>query len=380
MFLKRVIINTIRNIQHITLPCQKGLTVFTGSNAQGKTNILESLYLLSHARSFRDAKNEHLIAFGKEFGSIDGLVDVGGHEVLLRVVVQKGTRTAFIDGKKCSRLSELAGYVHFVTFTVTDLQTINSTPSQRRNLLNKIVFNLYPGYIHLLREYERALFQRNHILTLLRRKERRKDDLAIWDQQLVRYGSQVYYYRMRIINSLNMILPQKYSMLTAIEVHPQICYKISLYGGKESYAEKIDKDSIQEAFLRKLHDNYDREIERGYTMIGPHRDDYSICFEKGDMRFVSSQGEQRTAVIALKLAEIELFEHKRQETPIILFDDVLSELDSIRSSFLLKLVDCDKQVFLSCTKQKDLFEFAQNAEIFEVEAGFLRKISNHSNE
>jgi len=374
MFLSKVTIVNIRNIGELDLTFERGLTVFAGLNGQGKTNILEAIYLLSHARSFRNARNEHLIKFGEEFGYIDAELQRQGHEVPLRVVLQKQGRAAFVYGKRCGRLSDLAGQVHFVTFDVTDLQTVSATPGQRRSMLDKIVFNIFPGYIHTLREYEKILLQRNHLLGIMRAGKGSPAELDIWTRQLVTSGVQVIDLRMKVVEQINAVFPETHKLLTAIAENPRICYKISLYGGNEEQERKHGTEAMQEYFYERLQEHRRSDIERGFTQIGPHRDDFAILLQQRDMRHVSSQGEQRTAVIALKLAEFTLFQQKYGEAPVVLFDDVFSELDPKRAELLLLLLEQGKQILLSCTQVEYVRSRRRDFTLYEVSQGKVNKV------
>ncbi|MBN2382274.1 DNA replication/repair protein RecF [bacterium] len=374
MQLNHISITNIRNIKELSIECSKGVTVFTGNNGQGKTNILEAIFLLAHARSFRNAQNEHLISFGQEYGSVEGELKRKEHEIPLRVVIQKRERTAFLYGKKCSKLSELAGHVHFVTFDVTDMQTLNTSPAQRRNMLNKIVFNLSPGYLQQLRSYEKTLTQRNVLLNALKSGKGSLDELEAWNSQLVHTGLPVYRARHETVTLINSLFSTIYSSMIDIEENPRICYKISLYGEQGHHDPEHGLSDLKELYAQRLKKITQREIERGHTLLGPHRDDFSIFFQQNDMRFVRSQGEQRTAIIALKLTEIELFKRKYAESPIILFDDIFSELDDTRMKQLMYFFDKDYQIFLSCVRRENMQEITGQTVFYEVNQGLVRRL------
>lgn len=369
MYLKQVSINNLRNIKEIKLSLPEGLVILTGRNGQGKTNILESIFLLSHARSFREQKNEYLIRNSCSQGSVEGLFHLPGHEAKIRIVLENNNRHAFINGKKCQRLSELAGYVHFVTFSFNDLQILSGTPSERRLFLDKFIFNMRPSYLSILRDYRRILKQRNVVLMRLNQVGGNSSELDVWDEHLINKSVEIYRYRFKVFQLINNLISEKYSVLSKLEEKLQVCYKTNLYNRVENKGFIVSPHEVKLLLKKKINSQRQQEIHRGFTLSGPHRDDFFIEINNRNVHHFSSQGEVRSSIIALKLVEIDLFIKQRGFSPILLFDDVLSELDLERAKDLMNGLMKAKQTLISTTSLDILKSIAKEAMIFEVENG-----------
>lgn len=373
MYIDWLKISHIRNLEECRLEFPRGLILFYGHNAQGKTNILESLYLLSHARSFRGGRNEHIIRFEEEWGAVEGSILKGDQEDVVRIVLQRSKRYAFINGKRCTRLSELAGYVHFVTFTIDELAILRGVPGQRRQFIDKIVFNLFPSYMGQLREYNRVLKQRNVLLQSIRSGENTTEQLDTWTHYLIEYGAEILHRRLKAIDEINRMLSDQYSRFTGIEEIVKICYIPTSYDKHVLSSELSSRETIKELYEQKIMRLRRQEIERGYTLAGPHRDDFSVLIGGHDCYYYGSQGELRSVLIAIKMVEISLFEEKRRDSPIVLLDDILSELDSRRSQELLSGIDRNKQTFLSLTSLDMMKAFSPDVTLFQVSGGKVQR-------
>jgi len=369
LFLESVTIQNIRNIAKTSFIFSAGTVVFTGENAQGKTNILEALFLLSHARSFRDARNEHLVKQEEEIGSVQGRLISRDRETDMRIVIQMDTRTAFINGKKCSRLSELAGLAHFVTFVSSDLTVLKGPPGDRRNFFDRFIYNLYPGYLLILKEYKQVLRQRNSLLPLISEARASYDELESWDKQLIDLGSSIVKKRIELIKTINNKITEKYNFLSSLNSRTILKYHLSLKGLSENSFNSLSLKEIADVMKNNLDRNRQKEIDRGHTITGPHRDDFSIFLDDNDIRHFGSQGEIRSMIISLKLIELDLFKEQRRDTPILILDDVFSELDSTRSKKIFTRLERDTQTFISTTSLHDLTISAEKALIFEIRKG-----------
>ena len=333
--------------------------ILYGDNAQGKTNILEALYLSGTTKSHRGTKDRDLIQFGRDESHLETIVEKNGMEFQIDMHLKKNSPKGIAINKiPIRKASELFGIVHFVFFSPEDLNIIKDGPAGRRRFIDLELSQIDKVYLSNLSNYNRIINQRNSLLKELCRQEHLMDTLDIWDMQLAQYGEKVMEGRQKFIQQVNQIIS---------DIH----YKLT--GGREritlSYESSIGNLSLEQA-LKK---NRERDIRMKSTSVGPHRDD--LCFLSGDMdiRKFGSQGQQRTAALSLKLSEIELVKEVIRDTPILLLDDVLSELDKHRQNYLLDSIH-DIQTVITCT---GLDEFVNHRfsinKIFRVESGNVTK-------
>lgn len=346
MIIKRLELADYRNYATLDLEFDKGTNILYGDNAQGKTNILEAIYMAATTKSHKGSKDKEMIGFGKEEAHIRTYLEKEGVGTRVDMHLRKaGSKGIAIDGQKIKKAAELLGLCNVVFFSPEDLSIIKNGPAERRRFVDMELCQLDSFYLYNLNHYNKIVNQRNKLLKDMYMNPELKDTLAIWDSQLVSFGSKIVERRKLFVDQLNEII---------YEIHKK------LSGGKEELIISYEPDVPIEEFEKSLRYNQDRDIRMKQTSIGPHRDDFAFLNKDVDIRKYGSQGQQRTAALSLKLSEIELVKKIAKDTPILLLDDVLSELDSNRQNYLLNSIG-DIQTIITCT---GLEEFVNNR--FEV--------------
>ncbi len=346
MIIKSIELADYRNYEEVTMEFDKGTTILFGDNAQGKTNILEAVYLAATTKSHKGSKDKEIIRFGMDEAHIRTYVEKEGIETRVDMHLRKaGSKGIAIDGQKIKKAADLLGLCNVVFFSPEDLGIIKKGACERRRFVDMELCQLDNVYLYNLNNYNKIVNQRNKLLKDMYMSPGLKETLSVWDMQLVAYGSKIIERRNLFINQLNDMI---------YEIHKK------LSGGKEELVIKYEPDTSIEDFENKLFINMDRDIKLKMTSVGPHRDDFSFMINGVDARKYGSQGQQRTAALSLKMAEIELVKRITNDTPILLLDDVLSELDSSRQQLLLSVMG-DIQTIITCT---GLEEFVNNR--FEI--------------
>ena len=361
MIIKSLKLKNYRNYDLLDLTFDPKTNILYGDNAQGKTNILEALYLSGTTKSHRGTKDRDMIQFGYDESHLETVVEKKGIIFQIDMHLKKNSPKGIaIDKIPIRRASELFGIVHFVFFSPEDLNIIKEGPAGRRRFIDLELSQLDKIYLNNLSNYNRIINQRNSLLKDIygSNQQHLLETLDIWDMQLAAYGTKVLDRRKEFVRQVNEIISEIHFRLT---------------GGKErlslTYESSIGEMSMEQA-LKK---NRERDLRMKSTSVGPHRDD--LCFLSGDLdiRKFGSQGQQRTAALSLKLAEIELVKRIIGDTPILLLDDVLSELDKNRQNYLLDSIH-DIQTVITCT---GLDEFVNHRfsinKIFHVKSGHVAK-------
>ena len=387
MYLSRLSLTNFRNIRELELDLTPNPIVLVGSNAQGKTSILEAVYLLAVARSFR-ADNE------REVVNWDAVQETG-HAMVAGIVERKAGRERVTMGYQCipaaqgreasfsvrkqatvgrvrRSAAELIGVVNAVLFAAGDLELVYGSPGGRRRYLDILLSQADSAYLRSLQRYQRVIQQRNQLLRLL--QDRRADDneLAFWDEQLVTEGTNILWHRMRALGELNELASSIHSELSD-DPSLSLTYKPTLplddldLGGNDGDAQRT---LIAERFTDALQTRRAREVATGSTVVGPHRDDLRLLAGDVDMGTYASRGQARTVALALRLAEASYLSNLRADGPIVLLDDVLSELDSRRRAQVLRRASSYEQVVITTTDLEPLGqEFLRTATCFQVAAG-----------
>ena len=355
MIIKSLELQNFRNYENLKLDFDSGTNIFYGDNAQGKTNILEAIYLIATTKSHKGSKDSDIIQFGHEEAHIRSYLykeDVTRQvDMHLRKSKTKGIA---IDSQRIKKAADLLGLLNVVFFSPEDLSIIKNGPAERRRFIDMELCQLDSFYLYNLNHYNKIVNNRNKLLKDLFMNPGLKETLSIWDSQLLSYGSRIIERRSLFIEQLNQII---------FDIHNR------LSGGKEQikivYEKNVEIDHLEE----KLRLNQDKDIYLKQTTVGPHRDDISFIVNDIDIRKFGSQGQQRTAALSLKLSEIELVKKSIKDTPVLLLDDVLSELDSNRQNYLLNSIG-DIQTIITCT---GLDEFVNNRfeinKVFKVKEG-----------
>lgn len=346
MIIKSLELADFRNYDSLHIDFSKGTNILYGDNAQGKTNILEAIFLSATTKSHKGSKDKDIIHFNKEEAHIRTYLEKEEDEIRVDMHLRKNkTKGIAIDGQKIKKAAELLGLLNVVFFSPEDLSIIKNGPAERRRFVDMELCQLDSFYLYNLNHYNKIVNQRNKLLKDMYMNPDLKDTLTIWDSQLVSFGSKIIERRKVFAEQLNEII---------LGIHKK------LSGGKEEIVVFYNPDVSIEDFEAKLKVNQERDIKLKQTTIGPHRDDFSFMIGKLDIRRFGSQGQQRTAALSLKLSEIELVKKIAKDSPILLLDDVLSELDSNRQNYLLNSIG-DIQTIITCT---GLEEFVNNR--FEI--------------
>ncbi len=359
MKIKQLKLKNFRNYDFLELVFDDHINIFYGDNAQGKTNILEAVYLAGTTKSHRSTKDRDMIGFGKDEAHLELIVDKNDVDYLIDMHLKKNSPKGIAINKLPIRKArDLFGIVNFVFFSPEDLNIIKNGPGERRRFIDFELSQLDRVYLSDLTNYNKIINQRNHLLKDIKYKESLIDTLDIWDEQLIIYGERIIESRTKLLESLGKIAGKIHYTLTGKKEKLKIYYEPSI--NKRPYREVLKK-------------NRERDIYYKSTTVGPHRDD--ICFEiEGiDARVYGSQGQQRTVALSLKLAEIELIKSYTKQNPVLLLDDVLSELDEKRQNYLLDNIK-DIQTLITCTGLEEFVNhrFAVN-KVFFVDHGNVVK-------
>ena len=346
-----------RNYNVLDISLGPHVNVFMGDNAQGKTNILEGIYYCAFARSHRTSKDRELINWNSDNALLS--VTVGRERLDKRIdisILKDGKKAIQINKIKIKKIGELFGNFNVVMFSPEDLKIIKDSPGVRRKFIDMELCQLNPKYYYNLVQYNKVLNERNSIL---RNRNINKDILDVYDMQLVEFGYNIIIDRLEYIEKLN-----KYSA----KIHSDIT------SGKEriefKYISTIkDLENIRENFYSLLEKNRVRDCERGITSVGPHRDDFNVLINDIDTKSYGSQGQQRTAILTIKFSSLKIIKELTGEYPVLLLDDVLSELDFSRKRYVLSTIG-DIQTIITCTGIEDLYEYLDDkSKVFKVKDG-----------
>ena len=357
MYISSLELADFRNIVSLHMDFSQGTNILYGENAQGKTNILESMYMLSTTKSHRGVRDRDMIRFGVEEAHIRSMLMKGGidHRIDMHLRKNKSKGIA-IDGQRIRKASELIGLLHIVFFSPEDLGIVKNGPAERRRFMDMELCQLDAAYLHDLNQYNKTVENRNRLLRDIFQFPGLEDTLDVWDAQIVNYGKKIIASRRKFIEDLNEIVG---------EIHGR------LSGNREHLSIRYEPNSTEEELASKLHSCRERDIRMKMTSAGPHRDDFSFMDRETDLRRYGSQGQQRTCALSLKLSEIDLVKKMIGHKPVLMMDDVLSELDSGRQNYLLSTIG-GIQTFITCT---GLDEFVNNRfqidEVFRIENGAL---------
>lgn len=359
-------IRDFRNIEAADLAPGEHATLVVGPNGQGKTNLLEALYLLATLRPLRASKLSNLVRFGASGARVAGRFSLGGAQRSIAVEVDASGRAALLDGKPVKSLTDYFGGVSVVAFTPDDLAVLKGGPDGRRRLLDRATFNRFPAHLETSREYQRALKQRNRLL-----KEGAAAELIdAYSEALARVGARIVHFRRALLRELAPLAAKSFEAIARGDGALSVGYTPSGLPGEPL----DDAAAVAGALLAALRRRTARDVERGYTSVGPHADDLDLDLAGRPARSFASQGQQRAIVLALKIAEIENLRLTLGRAPLLLLDDVSSELDPARNAFLMDYLRASGlQVFLTTTDPRLVREAAgPDALQLEVRQGAFR--------
>lgn len=365
MKIKQIQLKNYRNYETCHVELSDYLNLIIGDNGQGKTNLLESIYVCGFGKSFRTSKDIEWMKLNAPSTSIAIVYEKFDHEYTIEIrQLSNKKKEIKINGVPISKMSELIGNINLVLFSPEDLKLVKESPSERRKFIDREMSHISPAYYHLLISYNRILDQRNSYLKQMQyKKSFDLEYMETWDEKLADLGTQITLKRMNFIVKLAKMSTDIHSQVTNHTEILDVKYISSLTSKND-----LDYDTIYKEFLMILKANHKKDVERGYTSQGPHRDDLGLSVNGKDLRSFGSQGQQRTAALSLKLSEIEIIYNEIGEYPILLLDDVMSELDVHRQNFLIKTFD-KVQTIVTSTEIGQLY---QN----HLEGGKLFRISN----
>lgn len=358
MYIEKIKLENFRNYKYENIELNKRINIIFGDNAQGKTNILEAIYFTSLGKSFRTNKEKEIVKENESQAKIEiNFIKNNRKEKINAEISDK--KNFYINDIPVKKLSELVGKINIVFFSPEDIEILRNEPIKRRKFLNIMISQLRPKYIFLLSEYNKVLEQRNNYLKQIKYENKSQENLTIWDAQLEKIGIKIYEYRKEFIEKINNKIKKIHLNTTENKENIEIKYKTN-----------IDKKNYMENLLK----NKSIDIQKGYTSIGIHRDDFEIYINKKNVAIFGSQGQQRTSIISLKLAEAEVIYDEIEEYPIVLLDDFMSELDKKRIHGFIKNIK-NNQVLITTTDKINLDTMVYN--LYKVEKAKVERIDKN---
>lgn len=355
MYIKKIKLENFRNYEKQEVILSPNINVFYGDNAQGKTNIIESIFLCSIGKSFRTSKEKEMIQFGKEFANIEIEYEKKDRSGKVKIQLQE-KKNIYLNEIRLTKLSELLGNIHTVIFTPDDIHILKDGPQKRRRFLDIMIGQLRPNYIYLLNRYNKTLEQRNNYLKQIKIEGKKEELLWMWNEKLAEYGEKIFSYRKEFTEKI---------LQEMFPIHKKIT------NGTEEIQLKYQSDcEDKQKFIENLQKTQKIDIIRGFTTKGIHRDDFNIFINNKEVSVYGSQGQNRTVVLSLKLAELQVIKDDIDDYPILLLDDFMSELDSNRRKSFLNNIE-NTQVIITCTDPIEIEKFNKNVEykLYNVKKG-----------
>lgn len=366
MHIEQLQLKNYRNYDHLEISFNDKINVIIGENAQGKTNLMEAIYVLAFTKSHRTPREKELIQWEQEYARIEGRVTKRKQSFPLDIILSTKGKKAKLNRIEQKRLSDYIGALNVVMFAPEDLTLVKGPPQIRRRFIDMELGQIQPRYIYHLGQYQKILKQRNHLLKQMQRREKQdRTMLHVLTEQLIEHAATLLERRFIFLELLRKwASPIHYGISRELE-QLEISYTSTI-----EVSETANKEKIDSIYTNKFQEIQEKEIERGTTLIGPHRDDLVFHVNNKDVQTFGSQGQQRTTALSVKLAEIELIYNEVGEYPILLLDDVLSELDDHRQSHLLNTIQGKVQTFVSTTSVDGInHETLREAELFHVNNG-----------
>ena len=345
----------------------ENINIIYGDNAQGKTNLIEAIWLFTGGRSFRSAKDAELIKFGSDFAKLDMEFFSCGRNQTASIVIEGKRRRVTLNKVEKKSAASLVGSFCAVVFSPNHLSLVKDGPAGRRRFIDSALCQIKPAYCSAVLKYNHILNQRNRLLKEIKNRESLIDTLDVWDENLSFYGAAIVKERIEYIELVKSKAERFYSGISDGKENFSVFYKSNLQKN-----DIIEVEEIKKVFLEKLQNSRNEDLILGYTSVGAHRDD--LCFKVNNLNAKSfaSQGQQRSCVLALKLAEAEIVMEQTGQRPIILLDDVMSELDLKRQKYLISSIK-DWQVFITCCEMSEIIDLDEPQK-FEINGGKIRKI------
>ena len=338
MWIKKIKIKNFRNYESEEINLEKNINIFYGQNAQGKTNIIESIFLCSLGKSFRTKKDKEMIKLNEQNALVEVEYEKSDRDGKIKIEIGN-KKNIYLNGIKIKKLSELLGNLNILIFTPDDINILKGGPENRRKFLNIMISQLRPNYMHILNLYIKTMEQRNNYLRQIKEEHKDENLLEIWDEKLAEYAIKIYEYRKEFIEKIIKKL--------------DIIHKNITNGEEQIELEYVTECDSKEKYLKLLKERRKLDIIKGFTTKGVHRDDFMIYINKKDIKIFGSQGQNRTAMLSLKLAELQVIYDEIGEYPILLLDDFMSELDKTRRKNFLENIE-GTQVIITGTEKLDI--------------------------
>lgn len=360
MYIYKLSVENFRNLKNVDIEFNKNINILYGDNAQGKTSILEGIYFCATGRSHKTHTDRSVINFDENEAHLKTIVYNDTICDKIDVHLKKNMKKWIaVNNMPVKKIGGLFGILHIVLFAPEDLQLIKSGPSERRRFIDLEMCQLSKVYYYNLKQYCKILKQRNNLLKEIQKNKSLKDTLFVWDGQLVEFGEKIINQRKKFVRDISEIASVIHNKITGGRECLEIIYKPS-----------VNPDELEKKIIK----NTEKDIFYGTTNAGPHKDDLSFIINGYDVRDYGSQGQQRCSALSSKLAEIEIIKKEKNTEPVLLLDDVLSELDQKRQSFLLESIK-DIQVIITCTGIEDIIKNkVSDADVFFVEKGTVKKM------
>lgn len=362
MFINNLTLKNFRNYEEERFEFSNGINILTGANAQGKTNAAEAIFYLCTGYSPRASKDKQVIKAREEFAEICGVATSAYGDVSVKIRFGVDGKEIFVNGLKILRIGEIFGNIHSVFFNPSELKLVQESPEDRRRFLNVSLSQMSKSYFYALTRYNKILSQRN---VLLKDPDGKivSETLPVWDEQMTKEAAKIIKARNEFLSELSPIAEEKHAYLS---------------GGKETLKMKTEsgyfgsEDEIAYALKEDLKTAYEKDRRLGFTSVGPHRDDIKFSLNDTEVKIYGSQGQQRTVALALKLAETEIFKTRFGEYPILILDDVLSELDKARQRRLVRAIDDVQTIFTATGFDRSVFN-GRSCSRFVIESGKIKK-------
>ena len=367
MFLKHFIAQNYRNLQQFEVDFDPNVNIFIGQNAQGKTNLLEAIYFLALTRSHRTSNDKELIAFGKDYANVSGHIYKSQVDLSLRVLITTKGKKVWVNRVEQAKLSKYVGQLNAILFSPEDLDLIKGAPNLRRRFMDQEFGQISAEYLYFAGKYKQVLQQKNNYLKQLAKGEAHDTMfLEVLSDQLAGVAAEVIVRRFQFLNYLDQYARDAYAHISTSAEKLEVIYRPSV-------KEISVKDSVEEVYhkvLNNFQNNQKLEILKGTTLSGPHRDDIDFELDGKNAHLYGSQGQQRTIALSIKLAEIQLVHQLTDEYPLLLLDDVMSELDHNRQSALLNYIHGKTQTFITTTDLEGIsWEIIKKPKIYRIKSG-----------
>lgn len=371
LYIKRVKLNSFRNYSALDIELGEGVNIFYGQNAQGKTNIIESIYMASTGKSHRTQKDSELINWNSEDSRIRIEFNKENDDKSIEIYLSKNIKKQIkLNGARINKMGELIGCLNTVIFSPDHMKIIKEGPVERRRFMDIILSQVKPGYYYNLVQYLKVLEQRNNLLDEARDNISLLKTIDIWNEQLAGFGAKIMVTRQHFLERINELAAETHDRISNGREKLELKYKASLESDQGMFKEA----EIKKAFIDALEKTINIDMKRGVTHKGPHRDEIMFFINGTEVKTYSSQGQQRTALLSLKISELKYMESETGEMPVLLLDDVFSELDTERQKYLVDFIK-NIQTIITCT-DVEYFEKLklEGSKVYNVVDGRVTKV------